>query len=91
MLNLFHGADLIGIINNEMSDELAMIGDIELTAKAADYKEVFAFFNNPEKRMSVDPPFSEHALNDWFIEDADGKRSDIAAPAVNEKGEIWWR
>lgn len=91
MLKLFHGDDLIGTITNETPDELAMVGDIQLTAKAAQFKEVFAFFNDAEKRMTEDPPFADHLLENWSVEDADGKRSWIAAPAINEKNEIWWR
>lgn len=91
MLKLFHGNDLIGLIRNEMHDELAMVGDVDLTPQAAAYKDVFAFFNDPEKRVKEDPPFADELLENWFVEDEKGERTGIDAPAVNDKGEIWWR
>lgn len=90
-LKLFHHNKLIGVIDNVMPDELAHVGDIALSPAAAEYKELFAFFSDDEKRWKQEPPFDAHWLSSWFIEDERGERQDIDVPLLNEKGEIWWR
>jgi len=72
MLKLFHSSNLVCVIRNELHDELAMTGDVDLTPQAATYKDVFAFFNDPEKRTKEDPPFADELLENWFVENEDG-------------------
>ncbi len=91
MLKLFHDKDLIGTINNEVPDDFAFMGEIELTDKGAEYKDIFEFFADQDKRMYVDPPFSDNQLENWFVENEQGERTEISTPAVNDKNEIWWR
>ncbi len=90
-LKLFHGSKLIGLIDNPVPDELAHVGDITLSPEAAAYAELFAFFNDDEKRWSTEPPFKQDLLEDWVVEDEQGNRDDVAVPVINGKGEIWWR
>lgn len=90
-LKLFHKDKLIGTIENPMSDESAFVGDITLTQAADDYKELFAFFNDDEKRWAAEPPFSPEWLSNWFVEEENGKRKEIEVPVINAEGEIWWR
>lgn len=90
-LKLLHVNNLIGVIENVMPDELAHVGDITLTPAAAEYQELFAFFNDDEKRWSEEPPFEQQWLNGWSIDDDQGTRQEIDVPVINGKGEIWWR
>lgn len=90
-LKLFHEDKLIGTIENPTSDELAFVGDITFTPTADGYKELFAFFNDDEKRWTVEPPFRAEWLDNWFIENEQGNRDKIAVPVINADGGIWWR
>ncbi len=91
MLKLFHDKVLIGTITNETPDDFAFVGDIELTEKGAEYKDIFEFFSDQDRRMYVEPPFSDSQLENWFVENEQGERTEISTPAVNDKNEIWWR
>jgi hypothetical protein len=91
MLKLFHDKDLIGTITNEMPDDFAFVGEVSLTEQGTKYKEIFEFFSDQDKRMYVDPPFSDSQLENWFVENEYGERTEISTPAVNDKNEIWWR
>lgn len=90
-LKLFHQDKLIGTIENPMSDDLAFIGDIALTQAADAYRELFAFFNDDEKRWSAEPPFNQEWLSNWSIENDFGERKQIEVPVINDEGGIWWR
>lgn len=90
-LKLFHKDKLIGTIDNPTSDDLAFVGDITLTQAASDYKELFAFFVDDEKRWNAEPPFDADMLSSWCVEDDKGGRKEIDVPLINEQGEIWWR
>lgn len=90
-LKLFHKDKLIGTIENPIPDELAHVGDITLTPNAVGYEELFAFFNDDEKRWSVEPPFKQELLDDWIVEDEQGKRTEVDVPVINQSGGIWWR
>ncbi|MBI5171987.1 MAG: hypothetical protein HY986_03815 [Candidatus Melainabacteria bacterium] len=57
MLRLHYRDTLIGTIKNEMPDALAMVGEIDFTPAAAEFKQVFAFFNDPHNRLYKEPPF----------------------------------
>lgn len=91
MLKLFHDKDLIGTITNEVPDDFASVGDITLTDKGTEYKDIFEFFSDQDKRMYVEPPFSNSQLENWFVENEQGERTEISTPAINDKNEIWWR
>lgn len=91
MLKLYYRDTLTGTIKNERPDELAMVREIDFTPAAAHYKHLFAFFNDPHKRMYQSPPFSEELIENWFVEDASGSRTEIFTPALSEINEIWWR
>jgi hypothetical protein len=91
MLRLFHDKDLIGTITNEVPDDFAFVGNVELTDRGAGYKDIFEFFSKQDKRMYVDPPFSEGQLENWFVENKHGERTEISTPAINSNNEIWWR
>lgn len=91
MLKLFHDRDLIGTITNEVPDDFAFVGDIVLTEQGVKYKNIFEFFADQDKRMYVEPPFSDSQLENWFVENEQGERTEISTPAVNDKNEIWWR
>lgn len=91
MLKLFHDKDLIGTITNEMPDDFAFVGEVSLTEQGTKYKDIFEFFSDQDKRMYVEPPFSNSQLENWFVENEQGERTEISTPAVNNKNEIWWR
>ncbi len=79
-LKFFLGSKPIGFIENPVPDELAHVGDVALLPEAAAHAELFAFFNNDEKRWSAEPPFKQDLLEDWVVEDEQGSRNDIAVP-----------
>jgi hypothetical protein len=91
MLKLFHGNKLIGIIRNEVPDDFAFVGDIELTPEADEYKDVFAFFADEERGSTEEPPFEEKWYEDWRIEDQNGKQEEIFIPSIYPDGMICWR
>lgn len=91
MLKLIHKEKLIGIIENPMPDELAMVGEISLCAEAKHYSDLFSFFRDNERKWSEEPPFSEDLLSDWFVEDENGNRSKTDVPVITEDNQIWWR
>jgi hypothetical protein len=91
MLRLFHGDDLIGTITEELSDGLAMTGQIELTAAAERFKEVFEFFADEEKSDSEEPPFSDDVLYNWSIQLESGATEEISIPNIYPDGLICWR
>lgn len=91
MLKLYHNSDLIGLIRNYNQDGSVLSGDIELTLAATAYKELFLFFTDEEKFLYVDPPFDQADLENWSIENEEGRRAPIAVPGVYDDGEIRWR
>ncbi|CAN5683455.1 hypothetical protein BH10CYA1_BH10CYA1_03330 [soil metagenome] len=62
---------------------------MELTVAAAPFKPVFEFFCS-EEANETDPPFADQLLENWFIEDEDGKREEIGMPEIKGK-DIFWR
>jgi hypothetical protein len=60
------------------------------------FKEMFDYYNDeanqrePEEPDESDFPFDESLLDDWFLEDVNGRR-EISYPVVTEKNEIFWR
>jgi hypothetical protein len=90
VFKLYHRTKLIGIIKNVFVDGLEMGGDVELAAEAEPYKPLFAFLTDDEKAMQ-EPPFPESMLEGWFIEDEQGVRREIGAPAISAEMEVYWR
>jgi len=90
MLKLYHKSTLIGLITNPEPDGLGMVGTIQLTEAATDYKEAFHFMTDDDKR-SANSPFDEDVFENWFVEDEQGVRRETVFPAVHEDGEIYWR
>lgn len=94
MYKLFHEKHLIGIIPAPYPDGLAMQGSVELTEKAADYKELFDYWVDDNKDPKTEEKFSDALFENWFVEDEDGAKHSIGLPAIfpeNGKHEIAWR
>lgn len=95
--NLYHGEILIGVITNiTVEDMFNWSGDIELTSAAATYQPMFDHFNDeanqrePEEPDEEPLPFNESFLDDWFLEDVNGRR-EVSYPVVTPEGEVFWR
>jgi hypothetical protein len=95
--SLYHGDKLIGIITNiTVEDMFQWSGDIELTSAASACQPMFDYFNDeknqrePEEPDESPCPFDESLLDDWFIEDENGKR-EVSFPVVTPEGEVFWR
>lgn len=92
MLKLYHGSELIGLVQKTGPDNLSwMVGTIELTSAAENYKDLFAFFGAEEKLPHAKTHFPAGLLKDWNIEVEDGKQKQIDIPGIYEDGEIFWR
>src|SRR5438046_854020 len=95
--NLYHGDKLIGVIKNIAVEDMSnWSGDIELAGAVGAYQVMFDYFNDenhqrePEEPDEEPLPFDESLLDDWFIEDENGKR-EVSFPAVTPEGEVFWR
>lgn len=88
-LKLFHKDTLIGTITNPSLDGLEMLGDIELTQAADEFKPIFDFFLI-EENLELEPPFPEEKLWNWFVVDEAGSREEIGLPYIEGK-DISWR
>lgn len=91
-LKLYHGNVLIGMISNITPEDLfERSGDIALTSEFEKYKHVFEYlFANDGQTDGSPQPFDDSYFENWFLEDADGKRVLIYIPSI-ENGEIMWR
>ncbi len=95
--HLYHGQDLVGIITNIAAEDMFQwSGNIELMGSASVYKPMFDYFNNesrqrePDEPDEEDLPFDESLMNNWFIEDENGRRA-VSYPVVSVEGEVFWR
>jgi len=92
-LKLFHNDDCIGIVTNVAPEDLSeWSGDIQLTDKAQDYKEVFDYLadeNNAYDVGGAEMPFSISYLDNWSLWDESGAKTDIAYPVIVD-GEVFW-
>ncbi len=95
--NLYQGEKLIGIITNiTVEDMFNWSGDIELTSTASAYQAMFDYFNDeanqrePEEPDEEPLPFDESLLDDWLIDDENGRR-EVSYPVVTPEGEVFWR
>jgi len=94
MLKLFHNDILIGLIPESDANGMDMHGLIELTADAAPYQPLFAWWTDPNRQRGQEPPFPEEQLENWFVEDEQGERQEIGLPGIytqNNRLEILWR
>lgn len=89
-LKLLHADRLVGIIRNVFAEGLEYGGDVELTSTGENYLEMFNFMTD-EENFGMDPPVDESMIDDWYIEEPDGKREKIGVPAVHEGKEIYFR
>lgn len=94
---LYHGQELIGNIRNITPEDMFQwSGSIELTNAAVNYKVMFDYFNDesrerePEEPDEDELPFDETLMDDWFIEDENGRRK-VSHPVVTDEGEVFWR
>ena len=94
---LYHGHELVGTITNISSEDMFQwSGDIELTSAASAYKPMFDYFNDESREREPEEPddgilpFDETLMDDWHIEDDNGRR-EILSPVVTDHGEVFWR
>lgn len=96
--NLYHKDRLVGVIRDiTVEDMFQWSGFVELTPDAARFQEMFEYFNDeknqrePEEPDESDLPFDETLLDDWFLEDENGRR-EISYPVIDlSNNEIFWR
>jgi len=89
-LELWRGDTLIGVITNLDSDWPWMIGDIDLTPAAEEYKKIWHFFETQDESEEPDWDLDE-IDTDWHVRFPDGDRQDVFLPMVDSQNEIWWR
>lgn len=70
-----------------------------MTAAAARFQPLFDYLNDEAREREPDEPdepdedelpFDEGLMDDWFVEDENGRR-EIMYPAVTPQGEVFWR
>ena len=94
---LFHVQELVGVITDiSVEDMFQWSGHIELTVAASIYQPMFDYFNDetrerePEEPDEDEYPFEVCLMEDWFIEDENGRR-EVSFPVVTSDGEVFWR
>lgn len=95
--NLYHRDVLIGIISNiAVMDIYNWMGYIELTPAAQAFSDMFEYFGSEEQERETETPdedklpFDESLLDNWSIEDENGRR-EISFPVVFNGNEVYWR
>lgn len=91
-LKLFHNNDCIGIVTNIAPEDMfEFSGDIQLTEKAQDYKEVFEYLSDEKNAYDdgTEFPFPQAYLENWSLVDESGTKTEIAYPVVCD-GELFW-
>ena len=90
-LKLYRGSDVIGIVTEPAQDGPETVAALELTAAAANYKELLDYVMSVKKE-DEDPPAELHVFDDWFIEDEHGVKRGIFSPAIRPDAKfISWR
>jgi hypothetical protein len=93
-MKLYHGETLIGTIRRAAPSGMELGGQIELTPIAEKYSELFAFIVDKKRERSMEPPFPEEMLENWFVENDEGVREEIGLPGIYKEAdrtEIYWR
>lgn len=90
-LKLYRGTDVIGIVSDPAQEGPQITADLELTPAAASHKELIDYIMSKDKG-DQDPPESLNLWEDWFIEDENGVKRGIFAPAIYPGAKyISWR
>ncbi|MBP6747911.1 hypothetical protein KA344_21965 [bacterium] len=90
-LKLYRGADVIGIVTDPAQEGPQITADLKLTPAAANHKELLDYMMSKKVR-GQDPPESLNLWEDWFIEDENGVKRGIFAPAIYPDAKfISWR
>ena len=90
-LKLYRGADVVGIVTEPEQEGPQITAVLELTPAAANHKELLDYIMSV-KEDDQDPPVSLNLWEDWFIEDEDGVKRGIFAPAIRSDAKfISWR
>ncbi|MDP3506479.1 MAG: hypothetical protein Q8T09_00685 [Candidatus Melainabacteria bacterium] len=91
-LKLFHNNDCIGVVTNIAPEDIfEFSGDIRLTKKAQEYKEVFDYLSDENNACEdgIEIPFPQSCLENWSLVDESGSKTEIAYPVVCD-GEVFW-
>jgi hypothetical protein len=95
--HIYHRQTLVGTVTNIcVEDMFWWSGDIELTPEARNYQVMFDYLNaeerqrEPEEPDESELPFDESLMDDWSLEDENGRR-EIMFPRVTEEGLAIWR
>lgn len=91
-LKLFHNNDYIGVDTNIAPEDMfEFSGDIQLTKKAEEYKELFDYLNDENNAYEdgTEIPFPQSYLENWSLVDESGSKTEIAYPVVCG-GEVFW-
>jgi len=91
LLKLYRGADVIGIVTDPDQEGPQTIAILELTAAAANHRELLDYIMSA-KKPGEDPPEALKIFDDWFIEDEHGVKKGIFSPAIRSDAKfISWR
>lgn len=93
-MKLYHNSTLIGTITDACANGFDMHGIINLLPSAEQYKPIFEYFQNQERPQPEEPPFEEHLLENWFIENEQNRRQEIGLPGIfdlDNRKHIMWR
>ncbi|CAN5361395.1 hypothetical protein BH11CYA1_BH11CYA1_35930 [soil metagenome] len=94
MLNLYHNSTRVGTITDASSNGFDTHGIIKLLPSSEQYKPIFEYFQNQERPKSDAPPFEEHFLENWFIENEQNQLQEIGLPGIfdlDHRKHIMWR
>jgi hypothetical protein len=90
-MKLYYRDTFLGDISVIEAEGVWTSGEIELSPKAADFRQFFGYMTDETKAME-EPPFGDDLLNpeNWYVEE-NGQKRGIEVPAVHTDGSIEWR